>query len=203
MKAQDVDDHDLCLHGFAKRGAGVGAVAPATVSPNNSGVVESFRTVLPNGGTKPPPSSTTTPRSTTTSSPTSPTRSRSSTTARSPAGRAPARSFAVYANAPAGSADVCRFFSTSFTPKSSHFYTPDANECGIVKAQRRTGSSKASSSACWRRAPPATARRGRSAVYRLYNNGQGGAPNHRYTTSLATRARCWARAGFPKATAPA
>ena len=24
-------------------------------------------------------------------------------------------------------------------------------------------------------------------VYRLYNNGQGGAPNHRYTTSLATR----------------
>jgi hypothetical protein len=25
-------------------------------------------------------------------------------------------------------------------------------------------------------------------VYRLYNNGQDGAPNHRYTTSLATRA---------------
>ncbi len=24
-------------------------------------------------------------------------------------------------------------------------------------------------------------------VYRLYNNGQGAAPNHRYTTSLATR----------------
>jgi len=25
-------------------------------------------------------------------------------------------------------------------------------------------------------------------VYRLYNNSQGGAPNHRYTTSLTTRA---------------
>jgi len=26
-------------------------------------------------------------------------------------------------------------------------------------------------------------------VYRLYNDGQGGAPNHRYTTDLALRAR--------------
>jgi len=31
--------------------------------------------------------------------------------------------------------------------------------------------------------PPATV-----PVYRLYNNGQGAAPNHRYTTNLGTRA---------------
>ena len=30
---------------------------------------------------------------------------------------------------------------------------------------------------------------GTQAVYRLYNNGQGGAPNHRYTTSLAVRSQ--------------
>jgi hypothetical protein len=32
--------------------------------------------------------------------------------------------------------------------------------------------------------PPST-----QPVYRLYNNGQGAAPNHRFTTSLATRAK--------------
>ena len=29
---------------------------------------------------------------------------------------------------------VCRFFSTSFAPKSSHFYTPFADECATVNA---------------------------------------------------------------------
>ena len=43
MQAQDAQDHDLCLAGFAKRGAGVGAVAPDKFSNDNSGVVESFR----------------------------------------------------------------------------------------------------------------------------------------------------------------
>jgi hypothetical protein len=42
-------------------------------------------------------------------------------------------SFNVYATATAGAASVCRFFSTSFDPKSSHFYTPlpaSARRCG-------------------------------------------------------------------------
>ena len=54
---------------------------------------------------------------------------------------------------------------------------------------------------CCRRIPPATARRAAIPVYRLYNNGQGGAPNHRYTTSLATRTQMLGRAGSRKATA--
>ncbi len=35
-----------------------------------------------------------------------------------------------------GTANVCRFFSTSFDPKSSHFYTPYAAECAEVKQNR-------------------------------------------------------------------
>ncbi len=83
---------------------------------------------------------------------------------------------------------VCRFFSTAFGPKSSHFYTPDAPECGIVKANPSWQfeaevfftTSPALDGSC-----PSTT----NPVYRVYNNGLGGAPNHRYTTDLAVRAQ--------------
>ena len=39
-------------------------------------------------------------------------------------------------------------------------------------------------------------------VYRLYNNGQGGAPNHRYTTSLATRTTMLGRGWIPEGHGP-
>jgi hypothetical protein len=35
-------------------------------------------------------------------------------------------------------------------------------------------------------------------VYRLYNNGQGAAPNHRYTTSLATRTTMLGKGWIPE-----
>ena len=35
-------------------------------------------------------------------------------------------------------------------------------------------------------------------VYRLYNNGQGAAPNHRFTTSLVTRATMLAKGWLPE-----
>lgn len=197
MKAQDVDDHDLCLHGFAKRGAGVGAVAPAALSLNNRGVVESFRTVLPKNGVK--------------------------ATAVEYYHAAfdhyfvthiadevakldngtfagwtrTGESFSVYANAPAGSADVCRFFSTSFTPKSSHFYTPDANECGIVK-RNANWQFEAVVFGVLAPGPAGDCPAGSQPVYRLYNNGQGAAPNHRYTTSLATRAQMQGKGWIPE-----
>ena len=41
--------------------------------------------------------------------------------------------FDVYVSGYPGSSPVCRFFSASFAPKSSHFYTPDSAECEIVK----------------------------------------------------------------------
>ncbi|MCB1560580.1 MAG: M36 family metallopeptidase, partial [Xanthomonadales bacterium] len=45
IAAQDIQDFDLCAAGFAKRGMGVGAVAPVRNSSTNSGVVESFTNV--------------------------------------------------------------------------------------------------------------------------------------------------------------
>src|SRR6202007_2608951 len=89
-------------------------------------------------------------------------------------------------SAPPGTAIVCRFFSMSFAPKSSHFYTPSATECATVKSNADWSfegevfnvGEVSLDGTC----PPATL-----PVYRLYNGGQGGAPNHRYTTDTAVR----------------
>jgi cytochrome c553 len=79
---------------------------------------------------------------------------------------------------------TCRFFSTAFAPKSSHFYTPFANECDVVKTE-----------SAWQYEAIAfyialadtngMCGAGTIPLYRAYDNGMGGAPNHRYTTSLA------------------
>ena len=43
------------------------------------------------------------------------------------------QAFDVYVTGVAGTSPTCRFFSASFAPKSSHFYTPSVSECAIVK----------------------------------------------------------------------
>src|SRR5215470_3375476 len=43
------------------------------------------------------------------------------------------QTFNVWAQPATGTLPTCRFFSTSFAPKSSHFYTPYANECASLK----------------------------------------------------------------------
>jgi hypothetical protein len=90
--------------------------------------------------------------------------------------------------APAGTQQVCRFFTDqAFAPVSSHFYTPFAGECAgamLNKAWVFEGrvfnvvpaTVYGNEGAC-----PA----GTSRVFRMYNNGQGGAPNHRYITDPA------------------
>jgi hypothetical protein len=101
-------------------------------------------------------------------------------------------SFAVFpADASTGAA-VCRFFSTSFAPKSSHFYTPFDNECAAVMRNadwqyEATVFSVALPDAQGNCAPPLVP------LYRLYNDGQGGAPNHRYTIAPGVRASMLAR----------
>src|SRR5512143_1064764 len=96
-------------------------------------------------------------------------------------------SFGVLDLDTAGAANVCRFWSgQTFAPKSSHFYTPFDGECAIVKGNPGwlfEGDVFAvmlpdPAGACAAETVP---------LYRLYNNGQGGAPNHRYTTRLTTR----------------
>lgn len=109
------------------------------------------------------------------------------------------RSFKVFTTAGAGLSPVCRFFSTAFAPKSSHFYTASPSECTVVKAN-----------ADWQfeaevffvgiPAADGTCASGTVPVYRLYNNGQGAAPNHRFTTELQVRSQMlgqnWVPEGF-------
>jgi hypothetical protein len=47
------------------------------------------------------------------------------------------QTFPVWASQDAGTSPVCRFFSTSFAPRSSHFYTPFPAECETVKSNSR------------------------------------------------------------------
>jgi hypothetical protein len=103
--------------------------------------------------------------------------------------------FNVYATAgaPVGSVPVCRFFSTSFDPKSSHFYSALAIECNTLM----TTVGWQFEAYVFNVMPPSVADgscpAGTVPVYRLFNNGQGNAPNHRFTTDLAVRAQMIAR----------
>jgi hypothetical protein len=109
-------------------------------------------------------------------------------------------SFGVLALDSAGAANVCRFWSgQTYAPRSSHFYTPLAWECAIVKGSPEwqfEGEVFAmmlpdKAGACAAETVP---------LYRLYNNSQSGAPNHRYTTRLTIRSEMvgqgWRPEGF-------
>ena len=82
---------------------------------------------------------------------------------------------------------MCRFFSTAFAPKSSHFFTTNPSECETVQRNPDWVYETVAgylvlpnnAGACPLEGTP---------VYRLYNTGMGGAPNHRYTTSIVIRA---------------
>ena len=98
------------------------------------------------------------------------------------------RQFKIYPAAGSGVSAVCRFFSTAFGAKSSHFYTANGAECTTVKANPNwqfeaevfNTPVPAFDGSC-----PA----GTIPVYRMYNNGMSGAPNHRFTTDLNVRAQ--------------
>ena len=104
------------------------------------------------------------------------------------------KSFNVYASdgAPATSVPVCRFFSTSFSPKSSHFYSALATECNGL----RSNPNWQFEDYVFNVVQPAgdgSCPTGHAPVYRVYNNGQGAAPNHRFTTDLAVRSQMLAQ----------
>ncbi|MBI4742682.1 MAG: hypothetical protein HY777_14285 [Betaproteobacteria bacterium] len=90
------------------------------------------------------------------------------------------QAYSVYSLSGAGLSPVCRFFSTGFAPKSSHFYTPSATECDAVKSNRNW---QFEAIAFYVKEPVAgVCASGLTPLYRVYNNGLSGAPNHRYTT---------------------
>jgi hypothetical protein len=91
----------------------------------------------------------------------------------------------VWTQGDAVDSPTCRFFSTDFAPKSSHFYTPFPAECAIVK---NNPDWQFESIAFYLQLADANGvcPTGTIPLYRMYNNGMGGAPNHRYTTSVIT-----------------
>lgn len=72
---------------------------------------------------------------------------------------------------------VCRFYSTAFAPRSSHFYTADAAECAAVQGNRDWVYEGV---AFFARLPGAYGVCPPNAmpVVRWHNGGRGGAPNH-------------------------
>jgi cytochrome c553 len=106
-------------------------------------------------------------------------------------------SFKSYATPVAGTVAVCRFFSSAFAPKSSHFYTASTPECTAVKANPDWSFEGEVLNVT----PPAadgSCPSGNVPVYRLYNDGQGAAPNHRYTTDPAVRSAMQAKRWVPE-----
>ena len=85
---------------------------------------------------------------------------------------------------------MCRFFSgQSLAPKSSHFYTPYQLERSFVQRNEFNVRGFEGSVTPVQLADTfGNCPTGARPLYRLYNDSQGGAPNHRYTTSLVTRA---------------
>ena len=110
--------------------------------------------------------------------------------------------FNAYSSGEPFGSSVCRFFSTSFGPRSSHFYTPFPTECTIV-----------SDNPDWSfegvvfdiPVPDADGicTTGMQPIYRMYNNGQGGAPNHRYTTDSDVRSQMLEQGWIPEGYGPA
>ena len=100
--------------------------------------------------------------------------------------------FNVYAleGAPASSSTVWRFFGTMFEPKSSHIHTANDAEYEALVSGAIAG---------WQLEGPVfsaplpahngTCPAGTIPVYRVYNNGMGGAPNHRLVTDANAFAR--------------
>ena len=106
--------------------------------------------------------------------------------------------FSVLDGPVGGAVPVCRFFTIAFAPKSSHFYTADPVECEGVKLNPNWQYEKI---AFYVRVPTAGGcPAGTTPVYRMYNSGMTGAPNHRFTTDEAiyldfTTNRGWAGEG--------
>ncbi|MEP7060821.1 MAG: choice-of-anchor D domain-containing protein [Betaproteobacteria bacterium] len=92
------------------------------------------------------------------------------------------------AGAPANSVGICRFFNDHFLGVSTHFYAPHGAGCETTIAQFPDWTLESAQLFNAYVPDPSGSCTGASIpVYRLFNNGLGGAPNHRFTTSLAVR----------------
>lgn len=94
------------------------------------------------------------------------------------------QSFQVWDDVDPSLVPVCRFWSDqTWTPKSSHFYTPYVDECGKVKTDTAWRFERNAFMVKMPQGTPGarTCLSGSRPLYRAYNAGKSGAPNHRYT----------------------
>jgi len=109
--------------------------------------------------------------------------------------------FRVWSTAAPGRFPVSRFFSTQWGTKSSHFFTANQAERDQLVAGTIPGWELEADGVYYIALADAAGNcpAGTAPLYRLYNNGQGGAPNHRLTASRATRdalvAQGWVKEG--------
>jgi len=95
------------------------------------------------------------------------------------------QSFKVWTDSSTGARATCRFLTTVYAPKSAHFYTPYRVEC----AQLQIDPAWQYEGIAFYIALPdgnGLCAAGTVPLFRIYNNAMGGAPNHRYTTSITT-----------------
>ncbi len=90
------------------------------------------------------------------------------------------QSFPAYSANGDGLSTVCRFFGTPGLGVNSHFYTAFDFECAAVK---RLAGWTFEANAFYIAADVSQCPASTRPVFRLYNNGMGGEPNHRYVTS--------------------
>ncbi len=80
---------------------------------------------------------------------------------------------------------VCRYFALGYAPQSTHFYSPYAHECGILASMPDWTFEKYAFGWSLPRADGGCPE-GTAPIHRLFNHMIGGAPNHRYTASMAS-----------------
>jgi photosystem II stability/assembly factor-like uncharacterized protein len=97
--------------------------------------------------------------------------------------------FHAYAAFEWPSVPVCRFFSSGFSPKDTHFFTPFAAECAALRGDANWTLESPSAFAIALPSADGICAAGLIPVYRFYDASRGGVPNHRYTTDLAVRAQ--------------
>ncbi len=111
------------------------------------------------------------------------------------------QTFKVWNAAGSGITNVCRFFNNEFSPKSSHFYSNATAECPSL-ATRSRWQLESSDAFYMMASPTGTCPTGTVPLYRLYNDGKSGAPNHRYTIYPSVRTAMIAAGWIPEGNGP-
>jgi len=126
------------------------------------------------------------------------------------------KTWSVWKSSTESLSPVCRFFGTDKYDQNrkriganSHFYTADPSECDFVKNAYKTLSNDGNQpletdgqlypawtyeeSAYYAMTTSGSCPSGTTPIYRLYNEGQGGEPNHRYYIDMAVKTEMLAK----------